>query len=209
MNSMFEHNQELQKSGMFSAADLEENKQGRYTPAQIEQEKSLRASMRAHSKKYDNKKPVIILIFGIGFVLFCAVLYFVGVFGTMHEILKGLFIPVMLGALLLAALMIFVVIPNQYQSSVDMGIAMGASLDEQPMGAIQTIEARAETHESQGGINRRGHQSSKISYILKMDSIEFRLSDTFWKVIQPKRMYRVCAVKNDGWWQLLSIETLE
>jgi hypothetical protein len=36
MASTYEHNYELQQKGMFSAANLEENKQGRYSSAQLQ-----------------------------------------------------------------------------------------------------------------------------------------------------------------------------
>lgn len=209
MDSILEHNQTLQKNGLFSAADLEENRSGRYSPAQLEREKTARDSIGVYAEKFNNKKPAIRLIFGVGFIVFCAALYFVGVFDILQNILGRFFLPALLVALILAALMILVIIPNQYQFSVDAAKALSAPLAESPLGAIQTIEARANVYKSQGGINRRGQQSPKISHILQMDDIEFRLSESFWKMIQPKRMYRVFAVKNEGWWQLLSMETLE
>jgi hypothetical protein len=77
---------------------------------------------------------------------------------------------------------------------------MGTPLAESPLGAIQVIEARAEAYESQGGINRRGHQSAKVSYILQMDSIKFIITESLMSVIQNKRLYRVYAVNDQGVW---------
>jgi hypothetical protein len=209
MSSTYEHNYELQQKGMFSAADLEENKQGRFSSAQLKRFQDERDFMKYNAAKYDNKSPMISLIFGIGLVGFVIVLYFVGVFDIFRSILGGLFLPVMACAGILALLFVFVVVPRQYRSSVEMAKGMGTPLAESPLGEIQTIEARAETYKSQGGINRRGHQSPKVSYILKMDSIEFRLTASLFEVIQPKRLYRVHAVKDQGAWALLSMETLE
>jgi hypothetical protein len=103
--------------------------------------------MQYSANKYDNKGPIISLIFGFGFLVFAAVLYFVGVFDMLQEMLGGLFFPVMAGALILAALFIFVIVPRQYQASVEMARSMGTPLAASPLGEIQTIEARAErTH---------------------------------------------------------------
>ena len=209
MNSAFEHNQELQQNGFFTAADLEENKQGRYSPAQLKRFEESRNFMQHTTNKYDNKGPIISLIFGFGFLVFVVVLYFVGVFATLQSMLGNLFFPVMAGALLLAALFIFVIVPRQYQASVEMARSMGTPLAASPLGEIQTIEARAEVYISQGGINRRGHQSTRVSHILKMDSIQFNITDTLRETIQSKRLYRVHAVKDQGVWVLLSMETLE
>ncbi len=209
MNSVIEHNQVLQRNGMFSAADLEENKLGRYSPSQLKRFEESRNFMQYSANKYDNKGPIISLIFGFGFLVFAAVLYFVGVFDMLQDMLGGLFFPVMVGALILAALFIFVIVPRQYQASVEMARGMGTPLAASPLGEIQTIEARAEAYTSQGGINRRGHQSAQISHILRMDSIEINITDTLREIIQSRRMYRVYAVKDQGVWVLLSMETLE
>lgn len=209
MNSVLEHNQELQQSGLFTSADLEENKQGRYSPAQLKRFEETRNFMQYSANKYDNKGPIISLIFGVGFLVFAGVLYFVGVFDMLQNMLGGLFFPVMAGVLLLAALFIFVIVPRQYQASVEMARKMGTPLAASPLGEIQTIEARAEAYISQGGINRRGHQSTQKSHILRMDSIEFNITESLRETIQSKRLYRVHAVKDQGVWVLLSMETLE
>jgi hypothetical protein len=209
MSSAYEHNYELQQKGMFSAADLEENKQGRYSPAQLQRFQNERDFMKYNAEKYDNKSPMISAIFGVGLLGFVVVLYFVGVFDMFQSMLGGLFTPVMVCAGILATLFVFVIVPRQYKASVEMAKGMGTPLAESQLGELQTVEARAEAFKSQGGINRRGHQSPKISYILKMDSIEFRLTESFFEVIQPKRLYRVYCVKDQGVWTLLSMETLE
>jgi len=209
MNSVLEHNQELQQSGLFTSADLEENKQGRYSPAQLKRFEETRNFMQYSANKYDNKGPIISLIFGVGFLVFAGVLYFVGVFDMLQNMLGGLFFPVMAGGLLIAALFIFVIVPRQYQASVEMARKMGTPLAASPLGEIQTIEARAEAYISQGGINRRGHQSTQKSHILRMDSIEFNITESLRETIQSKRLYRVRAVKDQGVWVLLSMETLE
>lgn len=209
MSSIYEHNYELQQKGMFTAADLEANKQGRYSDAQLQRFQNERDFMQYNAAKYDNKSPLISAIFGIGLLGFAAVLYFVGVFDMLQTMLGGLFLPVMAGLGILAVLFVFVIIPRSFKSTVDMAKGLGTPLAESPLGELQTIEARAEAFQSQGGINRRGHQSSKITHILKMDSIEFGLTESFFEVIQPKRLYRVYGVKDQGAWVLLSMETLE
>ena len=209
MNSALEHNQALQQNGFFTAADLEENKQGRYSPAQLKRFEESRNFMQYTANKYDNKTPIISAIFGFAFLFFVVVLYFVGLFDMLQNMLGGLFFPVMAGALLLAALFIFVIIPRQYQATVEMTRSMGIPLAASPLGEIQTIEARAEAYISQRGINRRGHQSSRKTHILQMDSIKFIITDTLREAIQSKRLYRVHAVQDQGVWVLLSMETLE
>jgi hypothetical protein len=209
MDSVLEHNQTLQKSGFFSASDLEENRQGRYSSSQLKQFEAERDFVQQSVGKYDNKQWLIRLIFGFGLAFFAVVLYFVGLFDFLKDVLGGLFWPILLGAFAAALFMVLVVIPRQYQSSVDAFRAMGTPLEAGPLGAIQTIEARAEVYRSQAGINRRGHQSSHISHILQMDGIKFRITDSLLSVIQPKRKYRVYAVNDQGAWVLLSMEVLE
>ncbi len=209
MDSTLEHNQVLQQNGSFTAADLEENQQGRYSPTQLKRFEETRDFMQYSANKYDNKGPIISLVFGFGFLIFVMVLYFVGLFDMLQDMLGGLFLPVMAGAAILAALFIFIIVPRQYQSTVEMARGMGTPLAENPLGEIQVIEARAVVFTSQGGINRRGHQSTQISHILQMDSIKFNITDSLKESIQPKRLYRVYAVKDQGVWVLLSMETLE
>lgn len=209
MDSTYDHNYALQQNGNFTAIDLEANKQGRYSEAQMNKFRSERNFIQNSAGRYVNKGPVISLIFGVGLLVFVVVLYFVGVFDMLKTILGGLFLPVMAGAAVLAALFIFVIAPRQYQSSVDMYKSMGTPLAQSPLGAIQVIEARAEAYTSQGGINRRGHQSSHVSYVLQMDSIKFIIAESLMNTIQDKRLYRVYCVNDGGVWTLLSIETLE
>ena len=209
MSSINDHNNALIQYGYFTAADLEANKQGKYSPEQIKHFEDQRAGVREMAPKYQNRGWIISVIFGIGACFFAGVLYFVGVFDTLQESLGSLFLPVMAGAAIFATLIVFVIAPRSYQSSVDMYNSMGTPLAEQPLGAIQVIEARAEAYESQGGINRRGHQSSRKSYILQMDSIKFIISESLMNAIENKRLYRVYCVNDGGVWTLLSIETLE
>lgn len=210
MNSASEHNQTLMQAGNFSTTDLEENKQGCYSQAQVKFFENLRNINTQTARKYNGKGFIISLIFAAGFLCFGFVLYFVGVFDILKDILGGLMLPVLCGVFVLAMLYIFLVIPRQFQSSVDTMKGMGTSLAEKPLGEIQSIEAKAATRVSEPGINRRGHQSpGKVAYILQMDSIEFRISKSLYEVIQPKRMYRVLAVKDQENWNLLSMETLE
>jgi len=209
MESTSQHNQQLIQAGDFSATDLEENKQGRYSQPQIKFFENLRNINTQTAGKYNGKGFIISLIFTAGFLCFGGVLYFVGVFDILKDILGGLMLPVLCGVFVLAMLYIFLVIPRQFQSSVDMMKDMGTSLAERPLGEIQSIEAKAATRVSEPGINRRGHQSGQVAYILQMDRIEFKISKSLYDVIEPKRMYRVFAVKDQGVWDLLSIETLE
>ena len=209
MSSTQEHNHALQRVNYFTAADLEANRKGQYSQAQLDRFKNERDFIQQTSSKYENKSPMISLIFGAGLLFFVVVLYFVGVFDMFQSMLGGLFLPVMVGLALLAALFIFVIVPRSYQSSVDMYKSMGTPLAENPLGTIQTIEAQAEAYESQGGINRRGHQSSKVSYILQMDSIKFHITESLMDAIENKRMYRVYCVNDGGAWVLLSMEALE
>jgi len=209
MNSAYDHNYELQYEGTFTTADLKENQQGRYSQAQLKQFENSREFMTYSANKYENRGPLISMIFGVGLLGFVAVLYVIGVFDMFRAMLGGLFLPVIAGLGILAVLFIFVIVPRQYQSTVEMARGMGAPLAESPPGEIQVIEARAEKSQTQGGINRRGGQSSKISCLLKMDGIEFKLQPSFWELIDPKRLYRVYCVKDQGVWVLLSMETLE
>jgi hypothetical protein len=209
MESINEHNSALQKNGNFSMTDLEVNRKGDLSPAQIKRFEEERNFIKENSQKYNNKSWLISLIFGIGALFFAVVLYFVGVFDILQESLGALFFPVLCVAGIMVAVLVLFVIPRQYQASVEMYQAMGNSIKEEPVGNIQTIEARAETRKSQGGINRRGHQSAKISYILQMDSIKFLISELLMNTIQNKRLYRVYAVQESGAWFLLSIETIE
>jgi hypothetical protein len=209
MSSTYEHNNALQQTRYFSAEDLEANRKGQYSQGQLEQARILREGAKQNAGKYENKGWLISLIFGVGALFFCVVLYFVGVFETFQSMLGSLFLPVMAGLCLFAALFIFVIAPRSYQSSVDTYKSMGTPLAEKPLGAIQVIEARAEAYASQGGINRRGHQSSRVSYVLQIDSIKFLITETLMNVIQNKRLYRVYCVNDQGVWTLLSMETLE
>lgn len=209
MSSTYEHNNALQQTRYFSAEDLEANRKGQYSQGQLEQARILREGAKQNAGKYENKGWLISLIFGVGALFFCVVLYFVGVFETFQSMLGSLFLPVMAGLCLFAALFIFVIAPRSYQSSVETYKSMGTPLAEKPLGAIQVIEARAEAYASQGGINRHGHQSSRVSYVLQMNSIKFLITETLMNVIQNKRLYRVYCVNDQGVWTLLSMETLE
>lgn len=209
MESTFDHNTSLQQANYFNAVDLEANRKGQFSEFQMNQIKSERGYIQASAGKYENKGMLISLIFGSGLLFFVAVLYFVGVFDMLQSALGSLFLPVMAGLAIFALLLVFVIAPRSYQSSVDMYKSMGTPVDEKPLGSIQVIEARAEAYESQGGINRRGHQSARVSYVLQMDSITFLISKSLMQAIQNKRLYRVYAVNEGGAWRLLSMETLE
>ncbi len=71
MNSALEHNLELQQNGLFTNADLEANKQGRYSPAQLKRFEETRNFMQYSANKYDNKGPIISLIFGFWISCLC------------------------------------------------------------------------------------------------------------------------------------------
>lgn len=210
MNSTFDHNYALQQANYFNAADLEANRNGQFSEFQLNQIKAERGYIQATAGKYDNKKPLISLIFGVGLLFFCIVLYFVGVFDTLRSALGGLFLPVMAGAAILAALFVFVIAPRQYQSSVDMYKSMGTPMEEKPLGSIQVIEARARAYESRAGLDRNMHSvSRRVSYVLEMDSIKFLITQSLLNVIEDKRLYRVYCINEGGAWRLLSMETLE
>lgn len=209
MSSMNDHNNALIQNGYFTAADLEANKQGKYSPEQIKHFEDQRAGVREMAPKYQNRGWIISIIFGIGACFFAGVLYFLGIFDTLQESLGSLFLPVMAGAGILVALFVFVIAPRQYQSSVDMYQSMGTPLAEEPLGPIQVIEARADVYESQSGINRRGHQSPRVYYVLQMDSIKFYITQSLMELIQKKRLYRVYTTQEHGAWILLSMEALD
>ena len=210
MSSIYEHNSALQQTRYFTAEDLEANRKGQYSQGQIDRAKTLREGINQNVGKYQNKGWVISLIFS-GFLLFFAVvLYFLGVVDMFQSMLGSLFLPVMAGVCLFAMLFVFVIAPRSYQSSVDMYKSMGTPLEENPLGQIQVIEAQADTYESRAGVNHRGHRSShQVSYVLQMDSIKFNVTDSLMNTIEKKRLYRVYCVNNGGYWQLLSMETLE
>lgn len=141
MDSMDTHNAALLQAGYFNASDLEANRKGQFSQNQVDRFRNERDFIQQTTGKYENKAFVVSLIFGAGALFFCLVLYFVGVFEALETMLGGLFLPAMAGLALLAALFIFVIVPRQYQSSVDMYRSMGTPLAEIPLGAIQTVEA--------------------------------------------------------------------
>lgn len=209
MSSITEHNKQLQEIWQFSADDLNENRQGRYTPVQIKHFENQRNYIQETAPKYDNKGWVISIIFGIGLCMFTVVVYFFGIFDILQKALGMLFLPAMALAALIGALFVFVIVPRQYQSSVAMYKSMGTPLAEKPLGQIQVIEARAEVYESRPGQPMRGGRSNKAYYILQMDSIKIYITKSLMEVMQNKRLYRAYAVNDQGAWSLLSIETLE
>jgi hypothetical protein len=204
MDSILEHNHNLQQTGTFSASDLGDNQVGKFSPAQLKRFEEEREFIRQSAVKYNNKSPLISLIFFIGLIGFTAVLYFVGVLDILQDILGGLFLPVLAGGFVFAALLIFVVIPRQYQSSVDTFQAMGTPLAQSPLGSIQVIEARA--HAYHYNDIRRPHYAHDF---LEMESIKFSIASSLYEVLQSKRLYRAYAVQDQGAWMLLSIEALE
>lgn len=210
MESAPDHNSALQNVNHFTAADLEANKQGRYSESQLRRLESEREFFQQTSGRYENRSFLVSSIFGVGALFFCLVLYFVGVFEALQTMLGGLFLPVMAGLAILAVLFIFVIVPRQYQSSVEMYKSMGAPLAGKPPGAIQTIEARAKAYESRAGLDRNLHSvSSRVSYVLEMDGIKFLITESLMTVIQNNRLYRVYCINDGGVWRLLSMETLE
>lgn len=210
MNSTYEHNSALQQVRYFTAEDLEANRKGQYSQAQLDRFKNERDFIQQTTGKYENKGWLISLVFGVGLLFFSGVLYFVGVFDMFQSMLGSLFLPVMAGLCLFAALFVFVIAPRSYQSSVNMYKSMGTPLEQKPLGAIQTIEARAEAYESRAGLDRNMHSvSSRVSYVLQMDNIKFLITESLMKVIENKRLYRVYCVNDQGVWTLLSMETLE
>lgn len=210
MDSTLDHNNDLQQAGYFNSADLEANRKGQFSEFQMDQIKAERGYIQASVGRYENKDRVISLIFGVGLLFFCGVLYFVGVFEALQTMLGGLFLPAMAGLALFSALFIFVIVPRQYRSSVDMYRSMGTPLAEIPLGAIQTVEARAKAYESRAGLDRNLHSvSSRMSYVLEMDSIKFLITESLMSVIQDNRLYRVHCINDGGAWRPLSMETLE
>jgi hypothetical protein len=209
MSSANEHNLALQQTRYFTAEDLEANRKGQYSKGQLDRAKEFRNYAQQNVGNYQNKGWLISLIFGGGLLFFTVVLYFLGVFEMFQSMLGSLFLPVMAGLCIFAALFVFVIAPRSYQSSVDMYKTMGTPLEEQPLPQIQVIDARADVYESRGGITRRGTQSARVSYILQMDSIKFSVTDTLMNTIEKKRLYRVYCSNDGGYWQLHSMETLE
>ena len=210
MSSTNEHNSALQQTRYFTAEDLEANRKGQFSQAQQEQFKASRDFIQQTSGKYENKGWIISLIFGAGLLFFAVVLYFLGVVDMFQSMLGSLFLPVMAGLCLFALLFVFVIVPRSYQSSVDMYKSMGTPMEQKPLGAIQTIEARARAYESRAGLDRNMHSvSTRVSYVLEMDSIKFLITESLMKLIEDKRLYRVYCVNDGGAWLLLSIETLE
>lgn len=209
MDSIQTHNSALQTNGRFNVADLEANRKGQLSPAQLKQFEERRDFIKADVPKYNNTGWIISLVFGIGACLFAGVLYFVGVFDILQESLGVLFYPVLCVAGGVVALFVFVVIPRQYKSSVEMYQSMGKSLQEGPIGNVQVFEAHAQAYESQRGINRRGSQSRKITYILEIKDIKFIVSELLMQTIQSERLYRAYAVQENEFWHLLSIEAIE
>lgn len=209
MSSINDHNYSLQQTGYFTTEDLEFNKQGKYSPAQVKRFEDERAFVRESTPKYQNKGWVISLVFGIGACAFAVVLYFVGVFAALQDALGSLFLPVMAGVGILVAVFVFILAPRSYRSSVSMYQSMGTPLKDDPLGAIQAIDEHANVYEGYSGESRRGGRSNKVYYILEMGSIKFYISQTLMETIQKGRLYRAYAAQEHGAWLLLSIETLE
>ena len=143
MSSTHEHNYALQQVRYFTAEDLEANRKGQFSQAQLEQFKASRDFIQQTSGKYENKGWLISLIFGAGLLFFAVVLYFLGVVDMFQSMLGSLFLPAMAGLCLFALLFVFVIAPRSYQSSVDMYKSMGTPMEQKPLGAIHTNEARA------------------------------------------------------------------
>jgi hypothetical protein len=209
MSTANDHNFELQQTRYFTAEDLEFNKLGRYSPAQTRDFEEKRAFVRESAPKYQKKGWIISLVFGLGACIFAVVLYFVGIFSTLQDALGSLFLPVMAGVGIFVALFVFVIAPRSYQSSVDMYQSMGNSLKDEPLGPIQSIEARANVYVGRSGEPRRGGRSNKVYYILEMDSIKFYISQSLMETLQKGRLYRAYVTQEHGAWLLLSVETLE
>ncbi|GAB4497881.1 MAG: hypothetical protein OHK003_08000 [Anaerolineales bacterium] len=210
MSSTYEHNYALQQVRYFTAEDLESNRKGQYSQAQLDRFKNEREFIQQSSGKYENKGWVISLIFGAFLLFFAVVLYFLGVVDMFQSMLGSLFLPVMAGLSIFAALVVFVIVPRSYQSSVNMYKSMGTPMEQKPLGAIQTIEARAQAYESRAGLDRNMHRvSTRVSYVLEMDSIKFFITESLLNVIENKRLYRVYCTNDGGAWILLSMETLE
>ncbi|MFN8411467.1 MAG: hypothetical protein U0Z26_03675 [Anaerolineales bacterium] len=204
MSTIIEHNAELQRSQPYTNDDLKHNRSNEYSQKQIEFFKASRDYIQNTSGKYENKKLLIGFIFFAGYLIFLALLYFFGAISTAQNLLGSLFIPVFCLVNLVALLMIFVVIPRQYQESVEMYKKMGTPLTEQPLGPVQAIEARAETT-----INRANRNSMRMVYSLYMDSIKLTISRDLYEVIEKNRLYKAYVTNDGGVWSLLSIETLE
>ncbi|MBM4426535.1 MAG: hypothetical protein FJ031_04780 [Chloroflexi bacterium] len=88
MSSTYEHNYALQQTRYFTAEDLEANRKGQYSQGQVEQAETLREGAKQNVGKYENRGWVISLIFGIGALFFCVVLYFLGVFDMFQSMLN-------------------------------------------------------------------------------------------------------------------------
>ena len=210
MSSAYDRNYALQQVRYFTAADLEANKQGQYSQPQLDRFKAERDFIQNSVGKYENKTPIVSIIFGVGFLFFVVILYLFGLFDSFQTMLGSLFLPVMAGALIFIMLFIFVIIPRSYKSSVEMYKSMGTPLSERPLSSIQVIEARADAYKSQAGINRRGHSvSSQVSYILQMDGIKFHISEELMNAVENKSLYRVYCTNDGGVWTLLSMEALD
>ena len=209
MSSAYEHNSALLQTRFFTSEDLDLNKQGKYSPGQIKRFEEERAFVRKSAPKYQNKGWVISLVFGVGALLLATILYFVGVFAALQSALGSLFLPMMLGAGILVALFVLVLAPRSYQSSVEMYQSMGSDLRDEPLGPIQTIEARANVYEGRSGEPRRGGRMNKVYFILEMENIKFYISQPLMETLQKGRLYRAYVMQEHGAWLLLSIETLE
>lgn len=172
-----EHNAALQQTQFFTATDLEANRKGQYSQAQLERAKESREYVQQNYGKYENKGWLISLIFGGFLLLLCSCFVLPGC--DRH-------VPKHVGESLFAG-------HGWFMSAcrlVRLRPLLRARINPQwictspwarrsrnsRFGAIQVIKARAEAYKSQGGINRRGHQSSRVSYILQMDSIKFIIS---------------------------------
>ena len=209
MDPITEHNLALQRNGFFSAADLDANRRGRYSLAQINHFQGNRDDMRKTTLKYEDRTSLTASVIGVGLILLAVALDFNGNLQILAETFGDLFLPLMLCSLILALVVILVIIPHQYGDSVAAHKEKGTSLTAAPLEQIQTIEARAEVFSSRPGRDPKGQQPPRGPHLLQMNGIPFLIPDSLRQVIQPKRAYRVYAVHNSSGWILLSMETTE
>lgn len=209
MDTIIEHNQALQQYGFFSAADLEVNRQRRFSPSQWKRFDDTRAYKQQSAKKYEQRASPIGSIILVGILLAVLAFDYNGNLKILEEILGSSFQPVMLGALMLAMLFILVIIPLQYRDWVDAYNTKRTILAVSPLRTVHVIEGQAEVFSSDSGDDRQGGHSHRGPHVLQMESVRLLIPPSLSRVIEPKRTYRVYAVLDHGVWVLLSMEAIQ
>ena len=209
MDSSIDHNQTLQQMGFFSAADLEANRQGRFSHSQLKRIEELRSHSRQSAQRYEQRASPIASILLVGIILVALALDYNGNLKVLEDILGNFFLPAMLAVLSLTILFILVIIPIQYQDWVEAYSAKRTLLAVSPMRTLHMLEGQVRTYALESVDEQQERQFQHGSHVLQINSIRLLIPASLSRAIEPERTYRVYAVIDHGAWNLLSMEDIE